>query len=658
MVAAIGWVLALVSSASAQITDFGTYPEPPLPALPAAGGTFVDPTFGTTILRVTDANTAGGESCGTAYSYWPTFNANSTRLWTLCDTSGETFLFDFDPLTMAISNQRPLFASVPPSGEGVRVEGAIWSKLDPDVILVQTAKRLWAYNVVSESYALLKDFSSLPNLFLDQMSVSADDDVFAFTKKHDTTFAVTGYLAYRRSTDELLANDTTHVDEVQIEKNGRYLMLKTGLQGAGAVENKILDLETGGIESLRDDGPDYATGHSDSGRGLVVGADNWNNQITVRWYATPHTFTPLINFGDDWSQDLHISMLADDEHWVTVATYRSNALPPATGPFQGEVFQVATDGSGRVRRLAHNRTVWSYYYESPRANISLDGRFIAFTSNWGGSSRHDLFVVAVPQAGLCGDGTVNAGEACDDGNLTDGDGCDSTCTPTGCGNRIVTSGEDCDDGNVTAGDCCSATCTFESTTTSCNDGNECTHTDRCDGAGICRGSAEPVAGCRAPGKGALTLKSGRNPSLLWQWSKAQTTMAELGDPVSGATNYTLCVYDTTATGSTLRARLRMPGGGTCRGKPCWAPKGTSKLAYKDKVGTPDGVMGALLKSGSGTAASIKVEAKGPYLILPPLPLAQQSAVTVQLRHDGGMCWETVFGTPASRNDAQQFKDKL
>jgi len=68
-------------------------------------------------------------------------------------------------------------------------------------------------------------------------------------------------------------------------------------------------------------------------------------------------------------------MLADDERWVTVATYRSNSLPPATGPFQGEVFQVATDGSQRVRRLAHNRTVWSYYYESPRANISLDGRF-------------------------------------------------------------------------------------------------------------------------------------------------------------------------------------------------------------------------------------------------------------------------------------------
>ena len=37
------------------ITDYVVYPEPSLPSLPAAGGIIVDPTFGTTILRLTDA---------------------------------------------------------------------------------------------------------------------------------------------------------------------------------------------------------------------------------------------------------------------------------------------------------------------------------------------------------------------------------------------------------------------------------------------------------------------------------------------------------------------------------------------------------------------------------------------------------------------------
>src|SRR5438270_10826442 len=58
--------------------DYGTYPVPPPPPLPAAGGTIIDPTFETTIMRLTDAN--DGPDCVNAYSYWPTFNVNNTLL--------------------------------------------------------------------------------------------------------------------------------------------------------------------------------------------------------------------------------------------------------------------------------------------------------------------------------------------------------------------------------------------------------------------------------------------------------------------------------------------------------------------------------------------------------------------------------------------------
>jgi hypothetical protein len=30
------------------------------------------------------------------------------------------------------------------------------------------------------------------------------------------------------------------------------------------------------------------------------------------------------------------------------------------------------------------------------ANISRDGRFVAFGSNWGGSGRRDVFILKVP----------------------------------------------------------------------------------------------------------------------------------------------------------------------------------------------------------------------------------------------------------------------
>jgi hypothetical protein len=99
-----------------------------------------------------------------------------------------------------------------------------------------------------------------------------------------------------------------------------------------------------------------------------------------------------LNFGNDWGNDFHVSMLADDESWALVSFFGS-AVP---GVLQREIVLVATDGSGRVRRLAHHRSVFRDYLDTPRANISRDGRFVAFTSNWGGTARRDLFVLRVP----------------------------------------------------------------------------------------------------------------------------------------------------------------------------------------------------------------------------------------------------------------------
>ncbi len=63
--------------------------------------------------------------------------------------------------------------------------------------------------------------------------------------------------------------------------------------------------------------------------------------------------------------------------------------------FHDELYQVATDGSLAVRRYAHHFSVYDDdYYASPRADISRDGRFAAFTSNWGvAGGRKDVFIL-------------------------------------------------------------------------------------------------------------------------------------------------------------------------------------------------------------------------------------------------------------------------
>jgi hypothetical protein len=81
------------------------------------------------------------------------------------------------------------------------------------------------------------------------------------------------------------------------------------------------------------------------------------------------------------------------------------------------------------------------------------------------------------------------------------------------------------------------------------------------------------------------------------------------------------------------------------------------VRYDDKDLTPNGIQSIKLKTGPSGKASIGLKGKGDRLGLPPLSLVQDPAVTVQLRNDAGVCWETVLSAPAQRNVPEQFRDK-
>ena len=386
-------------------TDYRVYREPPPPALPAAGGTFVDPVFGTTIMRVTDQNDGAFNS--NQYSYYPCFNKNNTRLF--ITAGGQATLYSFDPDAFKISNKRRLFLSEPPGGHSPGAEDAIWSGVDPDAIYGHDGLKLWSYNVSSGTFKLIKDFGSLlPPCELWQMSRSIDDNVFAFTLKRGGK--PTGYIAWRRNVDSLYKVDTTNLDEVQVDKTGQYLVVKQiSSGGAGSIEARIINLVTHSVQDLTDGSPDYAPGHSDNGAGFVIGGDNWQNRFTYRSLATPHQCYSVIEFGQDWSIGSHVSMLADSDEWLLVSTFVANDLA-SDRLLRNELLMVATDGSKRVRRLAHTHSQYREYWDSPRATVSRDGRYAVFTSNWGRADRRDVFICKIPPVGSAG-GSESRGPA-------------------------------------------------------------------------------------------------------------------------------------------------------------------------------------------------------------------------------------------------------
>src|SRR5205085_3509556 len=250
---------------------------------------------------------------------------------------------------------------------------------------------------------LVHDFAcQVPGDIIWQMSRSLDDDTFGFhLKASRNDYKVVGYAAWKRSANALYAVNDPQVNEVQVDKTGRYLVVTMELPDPApappdsGVEVRVVDLQTKRIVDLKDGGPDFAPGHHDCGRDTIVGHDNWNNRVTFRQLTGPHQFTTALGFGKDWSLSCHVSLLGDDEGWALVSTYVSNQLPNF-GVFKNELLLFATDGSGRVRRIAHHHSAFRDYADSPRANLSRDGRFAVFTSNWGSPSRRDVFVVQIP----------------------------------------------------------------------------------------------------------------------------------------------------------------------------------------------------------------------------------------------------------------------
>ncbi|HLL74680.1 MAG TPA: hypothetical protein VK421_05400, partial [Pyrinomonadaceae bacterium] len=335
-----------------------------VPALPAAGGKFRDPVFGTEIMRVTDER--DGSSAGTSYSYWPTFNSDNTRLLVMGAGEAGCAIYDFDPVNFVrgAKHQLPLLG-----GGYLFSTDLIWSASDPDVLYGHTGAALYAYNVRARTYTKLFDLASRlrPGHAFFQASLSRDGDVFAATLK-DTSkgWRVAGYVAYRRSTDAILYRSSDDHNEVRVDKSGRYLFVNTNDQGVGKIEVKIVDLLTGAVTGLTDDAPDHAPAHYDVGTGTAVGNGNYLVGVSFRNLSTPRSFTKILDLSAEKNYGgFHVSMLADDEGWALISFYTAHV----NGVMQGEVVQVATDGSGRVRRLLHHHSSFSSYYDSPRANV-------------------------------------------------------------------------------------------------------------------------------------------------------------------------------------------------------------------------------------------------------------------------------------------------
>lgn len=216
-----------------------------------------------------------------------------------------------------------------------------------------------------------------------------------------------------------------------------------------------------------------------------------------------------------------------------------------------------------------------------------------------------------------------------------------------CGNGVQSPAEQCDDGNIASGDGCSATCRLElCPPLTWPPALACHSTDP-------RGSSSITLQKRA--KGPWGVNADR---LLWKW-KGASSLADFGDP-NGGTSYQLCFYDDLFGTPNLRLDLAIPGGGSCDGRACWRPVGTSGFGYHDPDRTPSGIEKVTIQEKGGTAR-IAVSGRGLRLELPELVGADDAFpftfgwAVVLVENGSGECWSA--GSGVSRNRRGRFSGR-
>src|SRR5438093_1596542 len=401
--AAALWLLALPSPVAAYLTDQAVYP-PINEAIflpPEAGGSYIDPTFGTTITRLSDApKTPNAADAGSlplisneysTMSPWSEGNAHPLLVphsyFALYDGEGH-YVKDLPLEVNATSQPR-------------------WSRRSPDVFYYLSGNTLKSYDVATDARAVVRVFDEYTGINgLGESDISSDGDHFVLVGDFRDVFV------YEISTDTKgSVLDTTGLggfDDVYITPDNNVLV---GWYAVGSAPRQGVELYDRDMRFLRQ--VSRTLGHMDVARDvdgsevLLLGNASdpepvcSNGMVKIR--LSDGRQTCLVTF--DWSMSVHISA-PDRGGFVIVGTYAPADPDPTLGfrTYTDEIMQVSLDGS-EVRRLAHHRSrPFNSYGWTPRASVSRDGSRLVYSSNYGlqeilgyPSSYSDTYLIDLSQ---------------------------------------------------------------------------------------------------------------------------------------------------------------------------------------------------------------------------------------------------------------------
>jgi len=391
-----------------------------------ARGTFTFPSpYRTTGVRLSNANDCGGGDCvlPVGYSYWSNINnhAGSDTMLIFLGLhrqrgGGGPTLFSFNKRTGQTANLGPLFGADHPLSWSTG-EGWYFSATRPNALYILDGARLQRYDVSSHTLETAFDASSQfgTDKYLWQAHSSADDRVHSATLRQNSTYEMLGCVVYSEATQRASwFPKKGDFDECQIDRSGRWLVIKENVDGVNGEDNRIVDLQTGHEQVLTD--PNGASGHSDLGFGYQIAEDNFNRLpgAVRRWNLSadmsggqPATVAgqgELVYQLASWSSGIgHIAFgNAQSSRPIEQQTACASNASRERLPRVNEIVCFKLDGSLQTMVVAPNMTDLDAagggpddYSKLPKGNIDVTGEYFIWTAN-AGSGRLDAFLVRVP----------------------------------------------------------------------------------------------------------------------------------------------------------------------------------------------------------------------------------------------------------------------
>jgi hypothetical protein len=416
-----GYIVARGQQAPGGIVELSTAPSTRVPPVngtfvPTTRGRFVFPApYNTEAWRLTiPSDCPGGTDCvlPVGYSFWERINNHAGRpeLYVVMTLSRERggpgpVVIKLEKTTGTTTLVGPLFAATDPRS-WYHGEGYYFSGTNPTMVYVPNGtNQVQRVDILSKQTTVAFDLNNAvstfgANRYAWQVHSSVDDRVHSFIVRNSVDYSWLGCGVYLESTQtwRYFPKVRDDFDECQIDKSGRWLLIKEDVDGAEQHDNRIIDLQTGTETRLLD--PNGAGGHSDNGYGVMVAEDNFAGalpQLRLWTFGSSPVGPGTVAFQESAWTATHVSI--NNEVACT------SSISPGREARQNEISCFKLDGSKQTVVVAPILSSLGgagggdEYYKQPKASLDPVGEYAIWTGNLGGDKMH-AFMVRIPRHAL------------------------------------------------------------------------------------------------------------------------------------------------------------------------------------------------------------------------------------------------------------------